>query len=357
MVKSRKLKPAPMRTLRIASDCTGLNAAALALESLRLRFEEVWASDTAQACRALLAANFKIRTIYSDAKDVPAEEEALDFYSAGSPCPSFSRLGKKEGLACSNGQVLMLVLRNVLRHKPRTFLLENVADLMSRHEDAFKTVIKFLKALRDPAGEPYYTKIYVAVLNSLHHGTPQSRHRVYIAGIHKPAREFRWPAAQQVPSLEQVLDPVEPGARPQYPENATELRNLLGATRWLREKGIDIIRNDVIADIGHGFKNDVNITRGHFPCLLKSRAGQNGYWIFSRQRKPRLAELCRVQGVPPSRLKQPERTSERQIREMLGNSFTVPVVAAIIDRLFFSAGLTSQPVAFKPGSGQTGMVF
>ena len=44
--------------LSVASDCTGLNAAAMALESLNLPFQEEWVSDSDVAVRSVLQRNF-----------------------------------------------------------------------------------------------------------------------------------------------------------------------------------------------------------------------------------------------------------------------------------------------------------
>ena len=119
------------RRLRVASDCTGLNCAALALESLQLPYEEAWASDASPACRSVLETNYSIAHIYNDAREVPsALMGPIDFYSAGSPCPSFSRIGLQQGMASQDGQVILVVLRNLLRHRPRTFLLEQVPEFM-----------------------------------------------------------------------------------------------------------------------------------------------------------------------------------------------------------------------------------
>ena len=194
------------KTLKVASDCTGLNAAAMALETLRVPFEEDWGSDTSRAARKILEENFNIKTLCENAKDAPALKAVghLDIYTAGFPCPSFSRLGKKQGLQCEAGQVMLLVLKNIAAARPRILLLENVSDLMTSHEKAFDLLLKILKSLKDSKGERYYKVIHVSVLNSLHHGVPQSRGRLYIAAVHNPTREFLWPMPRPAVSLKKV---------------------------------------------------------------------------------------------------------------------------------------------------------
>ena len=156
------------KTLRVASDCSGLDAAAMALESLKLSYQEAWVSDTCPAARAVLAANFKPDVIYKDCKQVSRSKEAVDLYTAGSPCQSYSRLGKGEGLQSTNGQTLLLVLRNVAGTRPRTLLLENVADLMTQHEDTFKKIIQVLTAIKDPPQLIVsFTQVYICMLRGL----------------------------------------------------------------------------------------------------------------------------------------------------------------------------------------------
>ena len=217
------------------------------------------------------------------------------------------------------------------------------------------------KCVQDPkTGKRYYPKIHVAVLNSLYHGVPQSRTRLYVAAVHAPARDFQWPAPEKDHgnTLENCLDPlVTRRPRPQYPTTKTELSNLLAAFQALRDNELSINDKHAVADIGAGWKGRPAITHGYFPCLLRTRCASNGYWIFSRQRKPHLNEYFRLQGIPPGRLLLPASVSERQMRAMIGNSFTVTTVAAILDRLLFSAGLTTRPLTFQLGTGSDGMVF
>eukprot|EP00971_Amphidinium_carterae_P045992 905095-Amphidinium_carterae.1 len=78
---------------------------------------------------------------------------------------------------------------------------------------------------------------------------------------------------------------------------------------------------------------------------------------MSRMRKLTLQEYFRSQGIPVGRLKIPSKVSERQVRGMVGNAFPVPLVAKIVDRLLYSAGVTSEPSAFEQGTGEDGEVW
>ena len=138
------------RAVVAASDCTGINGGALALESLGLQYEEAWASEADPATRRVLAASFSPRKIYPDIRDWDGGSGAgdIDFFSAGSPCQSFSRAGRRQGLDCENGKTLLHVLMRIYKVRPRTFLLENV-DEMLKHEDTMDLILNFLKGIKD----------------------------------------------------------------------------------------------------------------------------------------------------------------------------------------------------------------
>ena len=137
--------------LSVASDCTGLNAAALALESLGLPFQEEWVSDSDVAVRRVLQRNFAPKAMLSCVQqDVPANHLPVDFYSAGYPCQAYSKLGKGEGLESENGKVLLYVLHRIRTTLPRTFLLENVENFQKFTKE-YELTVGVLKALKDLA--------------------------------------------------------------------------------------------------------------------------------------------------------------------------------------------------------------
>ena len=159
-------------------------------------------------------------------------------------------------------------------------------------------------------------------------------------------------------SPESALD-LQDGSGPEWPSSKTEISNLVTCYKKLQDRGL-AMRCNGIADIGmssNWAQSSASFSIGYAPCLTKSRCESNGYWAFSRQRKLHLTEYCRLQGISPARLQCPEKVTEAKMRAMVGNSFTVPLIAKIMDRLFFSAGLTSQPIAFDASTGEDGIGF
>ena len=55
-----------------------------------------------------------------------------------------------------------------------------------------------------------------------------------------------------------------------------------------------------------------------------------------------VVEMQKLQGIPCGRLRRPSSVSEAQFRGMLGNTFTIPVVAKIVDRILFTLGVTPE---------------
>ena len=136
--------------LSVASDCTGLNAAAMALESLNLPFQEEWVSDSDVAVRSVLQRNFAPKALLRSVQEDVPNHLPVDFFSAGYPCQPYSVLGTGDGLESEDGKVLLYVLQRIRLTRPRTFLLENVENFQ-KFKKAYELVRDVLKALKDLA--------------------------------------------------------------------------------------------------------------------------------------------------------------------------------------------------------------
>eukprot|EP00435_Cladocopium_sp_Y103_P016110 s227_g4.t1 len=339
------------RPLKVGSDCTGLNGMALALESLNLPFEEVFASEINAAARALLQRNFKIGRIFEDLRlrPHPQSPKGLDLYCAGFPCQPYSSMGQREGLSTENGNVGLHVLMYIRYGLPKSFLLENVAQLgtAERFRKTLELILNFLTSICGPNGKQFYD-LHYKIMNSKDYGTPQNRNRIYIVGLMRQSGSrrrhpiFLWPETEAMLPLSQILDSDPPANPPELPTTQTGLRNYVRCAHALLEQGLSV-NADAIGDFGSGFDGRGNVAVGYSPCLTKSRSEQNGYYCFSKRRFLRLSEYFRLQGIPPGRLSLPVGVTEAAARSMIGNSFTVSVVARIIDRMMYAMSLTHRP--------------
>ena len=77
-----------------------------------------------------------------------------DLYTVGSPCQPWSFAGSKEGATDLRGSLMALIPAQIDKHKPRSFLAENVFGLMSLFPKEFNWLIQTLRNIQLPNGQP-----------------------------------------------------------------------------------------------------------------------------------------------------------------------------------------------------------
>jgi len=96
----------------------------------------------------------------------------FDILTGGFPCQSFSLAGAREGFKDRRGQMIFRIYDLLTEKKPMYAVLENVKGLLDYNEGkTYKSVIKLLSS----AG--YFVR--VVLINSMHHGSAQSRERIF----------------------------------------------------------------------------------------------------------------------------------------------------------------------------------
>lgn len=119
-------------------------------------------------------------------RDIPK----FDVLLAGFPCQPFSSIGKREGFKHeTQGTLFYDVARIINFHKPKAFLLENVAGLLT-HDDGrtFTTIISVLNSLG--------YRIEYKIIDASQFGVPQRRERIYIVGFNRrkvSPSDFKFP--------------------------------------------------------------------------------------------------------------------------------------------------------------------
>ena len=103
------------------------------------------------------------------------KDKDIDLIIGGSPCQSFSVAGKRLGLDDPRGNLAIEFIRIIDTIRPRWFILENVAGLLSA--DGGRDFGSLLALM----GECGYGFSY-RILDSQHFGVPQRRRRVFIVG-------------------------------------------------------------------------------------------------------------------------------------------------------------------------------
>lgn len=119
----------------------------------------------------------------------------VDLFVGGSPCQSFSALGKKRGLSDTRGTLFYEYARLVDEIQPKVFIYENVRAVLTN--DCGRTWEKMKEVFEELGYNIYFTnEDKPSVLNALDYGIPQSRNRIFVVGFRsdiKLEKEFEFP--------------------------------------------------------------------------------------------------------------------------------------------------------------------
>lgn len=100
----------------------------------------------------------------------------VDLFVGGSPCQSFSLVGKQRGLEDTRGTLFYEYARLIDEIKPKVFIYENVRAVVSH--DSGKTWAKMQEVFSE-LGYSFSWK----VLNAKNYGIPQNRERLFVVGF------------------------------------------------------------------------------------------------------------------------------------------------------------------------------
>ena len=122
--------------------------------------------------------NHEVENWYEDIRflDGTKYHDNIDIFVGGSPCQSFSIIGKRGGLDDTRGTLFYDYARLIKEIEPKVFLFENVVGLINH--DKGKTW-ETIKKVFDDLGYHWHMQI----LNSIDFGIPQNRKRVFVIGF------------------------------------------------------------------------------------------------------------------------------------------------------------------------------
>ena len=153
----------------------------------------------------------------------------VDLFVGGSPCQSFSLVGKQRGLEDTRGTLFYEYARLVKEIKPKVFIYENVKAILSNDEGrTWETMKEVFSSL---GYKVYYTfNGKPSVLNARDYGIPQNRERMFVVGFRgdmELEQEFEFPAPMPLETKMQdyLLD------------------NVSGAY-YLPKKGVEFVTNE-----------------------------------------------------------------------------------------------------------------
>lgn len=153
----------------------------------------------------------------------------VDLFVGGSPCQSFSLVGKQRGLEDTRGTLFYEYARLVKEIQPKVFIYENVKAILSNDEG--KTWETMKEVFSSLGYKVYYTfNGKPSVLNARDYGIPQNRERMFVVGFREDVeleQEFEFPAS--IPLEKKMQDFL--------------LDNVSGAY-YLPKKGVEFVTSE-----------------------------------------------------------------------------------------------------------------
>lgn len=215
-----------MKKLRLATVFSGIGAPEQALNKMNIPYDIVFACDNGERELQLTKeeiiekANKKekdineyVKELYNNLKkinyvkksymanyDITEEKwyedirfidgkkykDKVDLLVGGSPCQSFSIIGKRAGLNDARGTLFYEFARLIDEIQPKFFIYENVLGMLTHDKgNTWKHIKEIFESLD--------YKINVNILNSVDYGIPQNRKRLFVVGFKKHKINYREP--------------------------------------------------------------------------------------------------------------------------------------------------------------------
>lgn len=149
-------------------------------------------------------------------------KDEIDLFVGGSPCQSFSLVGKQRGLDDTRGTLFYEFARLVKEINPKVFIYENVKAILSNDNgETWKTITGIFEDLG-------YDWKY-EILNAKDFGIPQNRERVFVVGFRKDLNVNNFAFPQKIKLEKKMKDFL--------------LDNVSGKY-YLPKKGVDFVTSD-----------------------------------------------------------------------------------------------------------------
>lgn len=304
--------------LRVLSLFDGMSCGQLALQRLGIEVDTYYASEIDKYAIQVTQANFPETIQVGDITQLnPKDFKDIDLILAGSPCQGFSFAGKQLAFDDPRSALFFEFIRILKEVKPKYFLLENV-----RMKQQFQDVIteQVSACYPDHEGNDLFdSKIEPILINSASLSA-QSRQRLYWTNI---------PNVKQPEDLGIVLkDILEDEVEKHYLAGKNLIENYQGGNQLnpnyksqantIHDKNK---KSGAICAGTHGYANGYVETK-------PIKVGMNSENLSWRKLTP--LEVERLQTVPDNYT---NHVSNTQRYKMLGNSFTVEVIAHILNNM------------------------
>ena len=296
--------------IKIATDCSGIEAPIEALKQLGIPYAQIFRSDIYEPANEFCKINYPEPLFnFTDlTKRNHSELSGLDvdLYVAGFPCQSYSSLGKRFGTKDPRAGVLSHIVETIYHLKPKNFILENVPRFKTIEDgNPFNDLIETLQ-------EMGYSVSY-KIMNTIDYNLPQSRKRLYIIGQISQLEEFIWP--EKVELKIKIRDLIQwdiTGTR--------EIPPTKDDYKWDAKK--ELVNKTVLIR-AEGFPTRSRIFEDRSPCLTR-----RPHYLYNLKRYLTGREMMSIQGFGTY-----EFTGETKIRNLSGNSMSINVLKLLINGL------------------------
>ena len=144
------------KAITISTECSGMDTPVTALSYIAENVIHLSSSDNCPAAKKTILANHSPDYFYDDITNRNYEKlKTPDLYVVGFPCQPFSVEGKAKGFDdTNNGHIFQHIVHYITTLLPKSFILENVANI--QHHDKGKT-LKFIKSEIEKIKNTIYT--------------------------------------------------------------------------------------------------------------------------------------------------------------------------------------------------------
>eukprot|EP00929_Paragymnodinium_shiwhaense_P038322 TRINITY_DN20261_c0_g4_i1.p1 TRINITY_DN20261_c0_g4~~TRINITY_DN20261_c0_g4_i1.p1 ORF type:complete len:341 (-),score=38.69 TRINITY_DN20261_c0_g4_i1:39-1061(-) len=335
MTKTRKSKErgcSHPKTIKISTDCSGIDAPLFALRQTKFlatrpatKIIHKWSSDVDKTAKSFSDLNHSPEIWFDDMLRRSKQLPEVDCYVAGLPCQPFSGLGLGQGLKDARMATYREFMRVLRSGVAKSFVFENVRRLTSNNGgSAFKRILADMRA----AGYTTAWRLY----DSRKFGLAQSRSRLYIVGVHNRFGQTPvLPPEPDIPAppISGILDTDMGSVSDEPCRSQGHARRVLRKTlRGLRNLGRDPYSECWIADIDSSIRF-MNVLHERSPCLTRSKA--RGYWVTNLRRRLKPNEMLRLHGFDDSMVTPLE--DDVAMGRLIGNTMSPPVVAHVLDSI------------------------
>lgn len=304
------------------------------------QIETVFASEWDEYAQKTYRANFK--DDFEIAGDITKIDEndipPFDICLAGFPCQAFSLAGARRGFddnykGLCRGTLFLDVARICEKHNPKVIFCENVKGLIIHDKGRTLQIIK-----KTFAGLGY--KVFTnndTALNSKNFGVPQNRERIYIVAFRNDIAPENFEFPQKTDDSKRLNDIIE--------------KEPVSVKYYLSTTYIDTLRKHKARHLakGNGFGYEIRPLNGIAGAIVCGGMGRERNLILDDRltdftpvthikgevnregiRKMTPREWARLQGFPDTYVLP---LADVHLYKQLGNSVTVPVIAAIAEKI------------------------